>query len=152
LDPLDFLIFASLVYEIGADLESKRVSIPSKTVFSYRYSPDPQGRLFAPDIGYSGFIQESRTRIDSGGITHVAIADIADFYQRIYHHPLENALASASDKSSHIKSIMYLLSGWNNTETYGIPVGEAPSRLLAEITISDIDHALLGSWNTICKI
>jgi len=37
------------------------------------------------------------------------------------------------------------LSGWNGTETFGIPVGSAPVRLLAEITISDIDEALLAN-------
>ena len=40
---------------------------------------------------------------------------------------------------------MGLLGGWNGTETYGIPVGCAPSRLLAEITISDVDEALLAN-------
>lgn len=40
---------------------------------------------------------------------------------------------------------MHLLSGWNNSETFGIPVGNAPSRLLAELTISDVDEALLAN-------
>ena len=40
---------------------------------------------------------------------------------------------------------MHLLSGWNGTETFGIPIGGAPSRILAEITLSDVDEALLAS-------
>jgi len=40
---------------------------------------------------------------------------------------------------------MHLLSGWNGTETFGIPVGSAPCRLLAELAISDVDQALLAN-------
>lgn len=37
---------------------------------------------------------------------------------------------------------MRLLSGWNGRESFGIPVGNAPSRLLAEASIADVDEAL----------
>ena len=74
----------------------------------------------------------------------VAVTDIADFYPRIYHHRLDNALQVATSKSNHIKALKQLLSGWNKTESYGIPVGSAPSRLLAELVMTDIDQALLA--------
>ena len=81
----------------------------------------------------------------SSQFSHVVLTDISDFYSRIYHHRLENALRDATDQTSHVNAIMHLLSGWNGTETFGIPVGSAPSRLLAELTISDIDSALLAN-------
>ncbi|MHC4275987.1 MAG: RNA-directed DNA polymerase [Planctomycetota bacterium] len=145
LDPLDFLLYASLIYEIGSDLESKRVPIALNTVFSHRYSPNSQGRLFDSQIGYPEFQKECRARLGQDDTSYVAVTDIADFYQRIYVHRLENALHNASKQTFHVKAIMHLLSGWNGTETYGIPVGQAPSRLLAEITISNVDEALLGN-------
>ena len=40
---------------------------------------------------------------------------------------------------------MKMLSGWNGTESFGIPVGCAPSRILAEITLSDVDESLLAN-------
>jgi hypothetical protein len=43
-----------------------------------------------------------------------------------------------------VTAIRKLLEGWNETESHGIPVGSAPSRLLAEITISDVDEALIA--------
>src|SRR4029453_4907206 len=49
LDPLDFLLFAALVYEIGEDLEGKRVSIEDSIVFSHRFSPDSDGRMYDRD-------------------------------------------------------------------------------------------------------
>lgn len=142
LDPLDFLVFAAIVKELGQDIENHRVPISQEVVFSYRFSPDVDGQLFDPDVGYSAFQERSLELLRSH--KYVAATDIADFYARIYHHRLENALQSATSRQSHVSAIVGLLSGWNETETFGIPVGNAPSRLLAEITIADIDEALLA--------
>jgi hypothetical protein len=142
LDPLDFLIFAGLVYDIGSDLEAKRIPVAEQTVYSYRFAPDKDGRIFDGTIGYRQF-QARCEAISSGkSFSHVVVADIADFYARIYVHRLENALNNATKKGNHVKALRSLLSGWNGTETFGIPVGNAPSRLLAEITISDVDDLL----------
>ncbi len=54
----------------------------------------------------------------------------------------KHALSSYTKKSDHVIAIRKLLSGWNETESHGIPVGSAPARLLAEITINDVDQAL----------
>ncbi|MBG1261369.1 RNA-directed DNA polymerase [Nostoc commune] len=146
LDPLDFLIFTAIVKEIGSDLEAQRIEVLNKIVFSYRFSATSDGGMFDPNVGYAQFQETSKEIIDADRtITHVALADIADFYSRIYLHRLENSLHSATSKSNHIAAIIKLLSGWNGTESFGIPVGNAPSRLLAETTISDVDEALLAS-------
>jgi hypothetical protein len=110
-------------------------------VYSYRFAPDKDGRIFDPTTGYRQFQLRCET-LASGKFSHVVIADIADFYPRIYVHRLENALNNATKKGNHVKAITKLLSGWNGTESYGIPVGNAPSRLLAEVTISDVDNLL----------
>jgi hypothetical protein len=144
LDPLDFLIFAAVVYEIGSDLEDKRVPVSDHIVFSHRFKPDNEGRMYDRDVGYVAFEQEAKRRSASAKCTHVAVTDIADFYPRIYSHPLENALSDCTDRKAHVTAIRKLLAGWNETETHGIPVGSAPSRLLAEITISDVDEALIA--------
>ena len=145
LDPLDFLLFTALVYEIGADIEASRIPASKKMVFSYRFCPQPDGYPFDKDIGFSKFLHRTGEILDnSRNITHVAVTDIADFYHRIYHHRLENALQAATSRTSHVKAIMSLLKGWNATETFGIPVGNAPSRMLAEIAIADVDQDLLA--------
>lgn len=145
-DPLDVLLFSAMVFEIADDLEARRIPTQPSVVFSYRVSTNEQGQLFDRDIGYRQFLDTCRTKLgQQGGDAFVATADISDFYSRIYHHRLENALRAATDKTSHVNSIMGLLSGWNGTETFGIPVGCAPSRLLAEVAISDVDELLLGN-------
>jgi hypothetical protein len=146
LDPLDFLVFAATIHEIAADIEARRQPVASNTVFSYRYSPLPDGQLFDPAIGYSQFQETSQEVLEAHReITHVAVADIADFYPRIYLHRLENALQASTSKVNHVNALRHLLSGWNGTESFGIPVGSAPVRLLAEITIADVDDALLAN-------
>ena len=142
LDPLDFLIFAALVSEIGADLEAKRIPINEQTVYSYRFALDADGRMFDGRVGFRQFQSRSESLSADKRFSHVVVADIADFYPRIYMHRLENALNNATRKGNHVRAIRNLLSGWNGTESYGVPVGNAPSRLLAEVTISDVDELL----------
>jgi len=146
LDPLDFLIFSALIYEMATDLESRRVPILDGRVFSYRAVPLADGQLFSPDIGYRQFLDACRAKLlNAPAPAFVATADISDFYARIYHHRLENALHTATTKTNHVRALMRMLSGWNGTETFGIPIGSAPSRLLAETTLADVDEALLAA-------
>ncbi|MDB5801158.1 MAG: hypothetical protein JWL63_2097 [Rhodocyclales bacterium] len=146
LDPLDFIVFASLVREIAAELETRRVPVPENRVFSYRAAPLADGQLFSPVTGYRQFLDECSKKLRANPRTlFVATTDISDFYARIYHHRLENALHTATTKTNHVRAIMQLLSGWNGTETFGIPIGSAPARLLAESTLADVDEALLAA-------
>jgi Reverse transcriptase (RNA-dependent DNA polymerase) len=148
LDPLDFLVFAALMYEIGNDLEAERVPVADNIVFSHRFRPDSEGRMYDRNIGYLAFQDQAKRMARASHSTHVAVTDIADFYPRIYSHRLENALSDCTKRKAHVTAIKKLLSGWNETESHGIPVGSAPSRLLAEITISDVDQALIAHGMT----
>jgi len=87
LDPIDFLIYSSLIYEIANDLESRRLPVTDGVVFSYRVSTNQEGQLFSPDVGYRSFLESCRTKLnDYSDNCFVATADISDFYSRIYHH------------------------------------------------------------------
>ena len=57
LDPLDFIMYAALVYEIGSDIESRRIRPGRHIAFSYRFLPTNDGQIFNPKIGYSQFQQ-----------------------------------------------------------------------------------------------
>lgn len=144
LDPLDALIYTALVYELGDDLEAARIPAGDNIVHSYRFSPDTDGRMFDQEFGYDSFRTRAIELASSVGCEWVVVADIADFYPRLYSHPLENALAAATTKSGHLTVIKKMLSSWNHSVSYGIPVGPAASRLLAEVAINDVDAALLG--------
>ena len=55
LSPVDALLYAAIIKEIGKKIESKRASIQSDTVFSYRFQPKRNGGLFRTDYGWDKF-------------------------------------------------------------------------------------------------
>jgi hypothetical protein len=120
IDPLDFLMFAALVRDIADDIESQRVPIQKEVVFSYRVKLQNDGQLFDPEIGYNDFGLRADALLGKKKHSYVAVADIADFYPRIYHHRLQNALGACTSKTNHVLAIMKLLSGWNGTESFGM--------------------------------
>ena len=138
LDPLDFLILGALIFEIGEDIEARRLD--DQTVVSYRFSPEKDGTLFEPTTGFSAF--QVRSKDMASNYSCVVVTDIADFFPRLYLHRVEGALSNATKKNNHVRSISQLLSQWNQTQSYGIPVGPAPSRLIAEIALDDVDKIL----------
>ncbi|AIC93090.1 RNA-directed DNA polymerase [Shouchella lehensis] len=155
LDPLDNLVYNALVYEIGEDIESKRIPINKNVVFSNRFDPNKEGRMFDSSINYSSFLNHCEKKVDEffgdDEIKFVVLADIADFFPRIYLHPLENALSACTIKSNHANAIKKLLNNWNYSISYGIPVGQDASRLLAELTLNDIDEGLLSEGIDFCR-
>jgi hypothetical protein len=46
---------------------------------------------------------------------------------------------------------MRLLGQWNFSVSYGVPVGPAVTRILAELAINDVDHALLDEGIDFCR-
>lgn len=95
LDPLDFLILTALIKDVGEKLEMQRIPIAQNIVHSYRFSPASNGRMYSEDQTYRSFQKASQTLSDDPDITHVVIADIADFFPRIYTHRIDNALDGA---------------------------------------------------------
>jgi len=144
LDPLDFLIYTALIYEIGAKLEARRVPTSQHTVHSYRFAPASDGRMFSDAPSYRTFQTES-LKVSRRGAKYVAVADIADFFPRLSTHRIDNALDGGLGVGhQHGTVLKRLLGQWAGTYSFGVPVGSAASRLLAEVTIGDIDQALLA--------
>ena len=154
LDPLDFLILTSLVYEIGADIEAHRLPISNsveQSVLSCRYAPDANGELFDPNYGYRSFQLRAIELAQSGSFSHVVQTDIADFFSRLYLHRVEGAISNATNKNNHVLALSRLLSSFNQTQSYGIPVGPAAARLIAEIAIDDVDKNLRSEGVTFVR-
>lgn len=143
LDPLDFLVYTALVHENGLAMEEARVPRSSQIVHSYRFDPQPDGVMYDSSCNYQSFSNRSE-ELASKNTEWVVLADIADFYPRIYHHRLENALSASTSNNIVAKAIDRMLNGWNASSSYGIPVGPAASTLLAEVALADVDDALLS--------
>lgn len=150
LDPLDTLLLTALVYEVGEYIEQVRVPSTDNVVLSYRFDPDKKGRLYSKNFSYDTFRRQSLKLANIVESGWVVLTDISDFYLRLYLHPLENALNEAVP-SDHAKVITRLIKDWNMRVSYGIPVGPAATRLLAELAINDIDSYLLDHQIIYCR-
>lgn len=78
----------------------------------------------------------------------LVIADIADFYYRLYQHRVRNAVEATVTDPRKIKfaaALEKLLRRFSaENVSFGIPIGPAASRPLAEAAIVDVDNALLS--------
>ena len=150
LDPLDTLLLTALVYEIGHDVERARTPQNDYVVLSHRFQPDSSGRLYSKQFTYETFRQRSLTMASNNQDGWIVLTDIADFYPRIYTHRLENALREVT-LHSHARVLKKLVTQWNQGVSYGIPVGLAATRLLAELCIADIDSILQANQVVYCR-
>jgi hypothetical protein len=150
LDPFDAILFTALVIECGPSIEAKRVPVSDGIVHSHRFALGPNGQIYSPASGYETFRTASLSRARGTNIRYVVVTDISDFYSHLYHHPLENALTDAVG-DDYRKAIMRFLNQWNMKASHGIPIGPAASRILADLTIADIDFALRAERIQFCR-
>ena len=151
LDPLDAILYTSLVWEVGESIEGRRIPASDHVVFSHRFAPDNAGlRFFDQQWNFGKFQSHSEELAKRHPV--VVVTDIADFFPRIYLHRLEGALTTVLGSSpAHAKAILHMIKSWNQNVSYGLPVGSNPSRLLAELVIDDIDRSLLSDGVTFCR-
>ncbi|MGH9761993.1 MAG: RNA-directed DNA polymerase, partial [Blastocatellia bacterium] len=138
LDPQDSIIFAALIYQYGQGIEDRRQS--AKIVFSYRFLPDSQRGLYEKSPGWNEFWKSAYNAGESSKT--VLCCDIADFYNQIYHHVVEQQLAESSFPNQAIKWIISLLESTTAGVSRGIPVGPHPAHLIAEAALIPIDNSL----------
>lgn len=151
LDPLDSIVITAIIGEIGQDIEDYRIPTKKNVAFSYRFKTSEDGNIYDPDFNYQSFQSHSRELADNKSYKYVVVADIADFFPRIYSHPLENALYDCTSKSNHVTAIKKILKSWNFTISVGIPVGIGVSMLLAELILDVVDRGLQEEGATHCR-
>ena len=150
IDPLDCLVLTALMLELGGDIESLRLPASEGICFSHRFSPDERGRLYDPAIGYESFKRRTNALLRSRKTKFIVLADIADFYPRLYLHPLENCLSQTHHRN-HATAVLRMICAWNSGVSYGIPVGPRAVHLLAELCLDEIDRLLLDSRVRFCR-
>jgi hypothetical protein len=150
IDPLWNAYLLALVIELAPHIEAARVPVERNTVFSYRYLPDLEsGGLFSKTEGWRSF--QERALALASDAKFVLATDISDFYQRIYHHRLENALQLAAPNKEAAKRVQVILFKLAGGTSYGLPIGGNAARLLAELLLNRVDRLLLASSVTFCR-
>ncbi len=141
IDPLWNAHFLASVAAIGESIERARIDRDHETVFSYRFEPDKAtGDVFSREVGWLQFMKKSLDLAEIHPFT--VICDISEFYPRLGHHRLENALRQIAGETPYPKRIMSFLSNFSNTNSFGLPIGGPAARLLSEITINQVDRLL----------
>ena len=144
--PEDLIIYTALVLIIKDDLEKSRISRRAKRVFSYRVNSGRPNRLYDVRGAYDAYLTQLKRKAEKLRVKFVSVADIADFFPRIYQHRLQNVIESTASNQRGIdvarvlvKKLICKLMGGNS---YGIPVGPYASRILGEAVLIDVDSHL----------
>ena len=150
IDPMWNVYFLACVLALAKKIENARVPKKDKIVFSYRYLPNKKsGDLFDHNFGWFQFMKHSMKL--SEAFEFVVACDISEFYSRLGHHRLENALQQVSADTPYPHRIMSFLSNFSNTRSFGLPIGGPAARILSEITINQVDHLLIGNGITFAR-
>lgn len=149
LDPQDSVFLTAILYEFGKHIERRRIPVSSQTIFSYRFSPTSDLRLYDPNVSWREYWQRCREHAKQH--SHVVCVDIADFYNQIYHHVVENQLESCALPNQIQKWIMGLLESVTVKVSRGIPIGPHATHLLAELALIPIDNSIKMKGLSFCR-
>ncbi len=138
LDPQDSIILSALLYQYGKGIEDRR--LPKNIVYSYRFGPTDEHGLYASQSAWNDFWEKAKELTHEAGV--VLYCDIADFYNQISHHTVENQLIQSGFPNQAIKWIIGLLASTTVGVSRGVPIGPHSIHLLAEASLIPVDNAL----------
>jgi hypothetical protein len=147
LNPQDLLIYTAVVLAIRSDIGRGRIPLRENRLFSFRCESAPEHALYSRHPSHEEFQSEivRRARSLTPG-SFIGIADITDFYPRLNQHDVKAALddlLKGTKKGKYADFLdRFLRSIARDSMSYGIPVGPAASRPLAEAALIEIDTHL----------
>ncbi|MCH6256469.1 RNA-directed DNA polymerase [Puniceicoccaceae bacterium K14] len=141
LHPQDSLLLSALVYQYGEQIEKRRLK--KDQIYSYRFSPTSKDGLYCNNTSWSEFWNKADLLAQQ--CDTILYADIADFYNQIYHHTVENQLIESGLPNQAIKWIISLLESTTVGVSRGIPIGPHAIHLIAEATLIPVDNSLMAS-------
>ena len=141
--PWDTVLLLAAVVEIGSLIEGRRLSSKGIEAFSYRFDEVSEESLFLENHTYKDWLHAQQNRVQGSlKIKQIVATDISDFYSRINFHRLENLLDEAAPKHGAVRYIKKSIRVIRVKQSFGMPVGGAAARLLAELALTDTDKAL----------
>lgn len=133
--------FLAIVFQYAEVIENARIPTTENVIFSCRFAPNSDG-VFDKNIRYSNWREETKKRASAQDCEFVVSCDIAAFYDRVNIHRIESTLLSIGVDQTLVRHTNDLLLFWSRKDSYGIPVGNVASRILAEAALIDIDQYL----------
>jgi TIR domain-containing protein/reverse transcriptase-like protein len=150
IDPIWNAYLLGLVTAVGSRIEAVRSPAKQRIVFSYRFKPNAEtGALFDGEIGWQQY--QERSLVLAKKFAQVVVCDIADFYARISHEHVRQALQSAGADAEVADRILVLLGVLSGGDPYGLPIGGPAARLLSELVLQSVDNLLSVEGVTFCR-
>jgi hypothetical protein len=122
------VILTAILYQFGDLLESRRRQTAENDVFSYRFKPQPDYSLYERAVDWHGLWSQAASKCEE--YSYALLLDVADFYNQIYHHVVENQLNEAGIPNELVRWIMALLKTLTGNVSRGVPVGPHAIHLL----------------------
>jgi hypothetical protein len=145
IDPLWNAFLLYQVLKISDLIEKARVAVSKETVFSYRLKiEEASGKLFDQEINWRQFYDKAVKTAEVGSFQYVVRFDISDFYNRVYHHKLENEIIRIGADANIKSRIMKILQDISGYASYGLPVGGNAARILAELLLNPMDQMMIS--------
>lgn len=135
LEPLDAIVYVALVHSVASQIGKSRMG--PEVACSYRILVD-RSSFFAGGSGFARYRNQCERL--SQKYKYVLTTDISDFYNQIYLHRVCNALDLVAANKGVGAEIERFITKLNNKASQGIPVGPAPSVVLAEAVMMDVDQ------------
>lgn len=147
LHPQDSLLLCAAIHQFGQGIEDRR--LPPYLVFSYRFAPSSQHGLYGNRTAWNDFWTAAHA--ESLAWSTVLYCDIADFYNQIYHHTVEQQLAESEFPNQATKWVIELLKSTTAGVSRGVPVGPHGAHLLAEATLIPVDNSMVSAGLTFLR-
>lgn len=141
LHPQDSIVLSAIMHQFGQGVEDRRLD--KKTVYSYRFLPTQDHGLYEEKSAWNEFWSDAQEK--SKQYEAILYCDIADFYNQIYHHTVENQLVSSNFSNQATKWIISLLESTTAGVSRGVPIGPHGIHLIAESTLIPVDNSLVTS-------
>lgn len=138
LDPQDSIVLSAIIYQYGSLIENRRLS--KNIVFSYRFHPTLDYGFYQDRNAWNDFWRSAYEK--SLPQKTILYCDIADYYNQVYHHTIENQLIESGFPNQVTKWIIRLLESTTAGVSRGIPVGPHAVHMLAEAAMIPIDNSL----------
>jgi len=137
----DRIIYQSLVDSIAEIVEPQIETC----VYSHRLTDDYDSEQMYRDYDktYGAFLNEQKKICESREYDFVVAADVASYYERIYHHRLVQLLDGMGCDVYLRNTLGHLLREWNNGDSHGIPQGFWASDYLGNIYLHQVDRYML---------
>ena len=149
IEPFWNAYYLALVLSLADAIEAARLPVSEQTVFSYRHDPNPEQTSLFQKITWNDY--RKRCVELAGTHDYIVLTDISDFYPRVNHHRLANALNQIPMSGDTPTRILRLLSTFSHQQSYGLPVGGPASRILAELALVDVDRHLRNKDIAFCR-